>query len=887
MTSTEGPGSGTPVPDAQALLGVVTLTSLMSQSTSEDRIMALALSSVPTVLPGSEVAGALVDSAWRPVAVRGVEHTARLVSAARSAEPFGGPVASTRGWGYGYPLGSLDNAIGVLVVERDQPPSPEEHFLLGLLVQQAGMAIGAVRGRNQERTGILAALQRSEQEFQSLALLADDVIYRFDLDAQRFSYLSPSIEAMTGYRPEEVYADPDVVGRVLHPDDAPAALRALRSVKHQVGAIRMRWISRDGELVWTEHRMAALRDESGEVTAVQGIARDVTADVLERESVRRRAQQQACVAQLSQHALTGASLDELLHEVADLVASSTPACTAAVFTHVGDHLALRARTGWPETPGEDVVLPLGPGCFGSVTLESEKVVHIPDLSAEDAEVRSEELVAAGFVSAAGVLIRGGPVGEGVLAAFTLGRERFDDDDLALLQAVSNVLAMAVQRLGSEREVAHRAMHDDLTGLPNRTLFVDRLEQALARAERSEQRVGMLFLDIDQFKLVNDSLGHEAGDRLLMAVAERLRDAVRPSDTVARFSGDEFAVLCDGVDERAVVRLAERISSAVAEPLVIGDREVRRTVSIGISLSRPGISVEELRQEADAAMYRAKHHGPRRWEVFGEAMRTEAVSRLDTETALRGAVERHELVLHYQPVLDLCALLEGRPALASTEALVRWPREGHGLVPPAHFIPQAEESTLILDLGSWAIAEACRAASAWADVAPEGRRPPGVAVNVSARQLGDPNLARVVAEALARHSLAPNRLCLEVTETTVMDDPEVSSEALRQLRDLGVLIAIDDFGTGYSSLAYLKRLPVDIIKIDRSFVDGLGSDGDDTAIVAAILSLAQTLNLLTVAEGVETEVQLHALQELGCDRAQGFLWSKAVPEGEIRGMLRAT
>ena len=455
---------------------------------------------------------------------------------------------------------------------------------------------------------------------------------------------------------------------------------------------------------------------------------------------------------------------------------------------------------------------------------------------------------------------GHPVWTRVSRSLVRGRQ---GEPIHLVSQVEDI----TQRKQSDLMLTHMALHDSLTGLPNRTLALDRLALALARTERHPSSVAVLFLDLDRFKVINDSLGHNFGDQLLVGVAARLRDAVRPSDTVARIGGDEFVVVCEdivGVEDAA--RIAERIAEALSRPFDLTDDEVLLATSVGIALSSgPGDTPETLLRDADAAMYRAKEGGRNRYEVFDSSMRVEAVERLDLEQALRRALGRSEFRLFYQPVLDV-----ETGTIVGVEALLRWQHPERGLLRPAEFISLAEETGLILPIGRWALQEACRQAKRWREADPD-RPPLTVAVNLSARQLAQPDVADMVAEALESTGTDPSQVWLEITESVLTGDTEATIGALRALKALGVRLSVDDFGTGYSSLLYLKRFPVDTLKVDRSFVAGLGTHPEDTAIVAGVVGLAQTLGLTAIAEGVETEEQRAALLALGCDLAQGYLF----------------
>jgi len=437
-----------------------------------------------------------------------------------------------------------------------------------------------------------------------------------------------------------------------------------------------------------------------------------------------------------------------------------------------------------------------------------------------------------------------------------------------------------KRKSLEESLRYQALHDPLTGLPNRLLFMDRLEHALSLASRQTRLIMVLFVDLDDFKVVNDSLGHEAGDALLVTVAERLRSYLRPEDTVARFGGDEFAVLLEkimGVSD--ATRAAGRIVEGLREPFVVEGREVFISPSIGIVLATSSREqLKDLLRKADIAMYVAKGKGKARYEVFDSTMNVRALERLELENDLRRAIERGELRVHYQP-----KVLVGTGKIVGTEALVRWEHPERGLLPPVAFIPIAEETDLIVPLGRWVLTEACRQTREWQELYPSDS-PWVVCVNLSGRQLRHPELVKDVGRALQETGLEPENLDLEITESVLIEDQLSNLTTLRELKRLGVKLIIDDFGTDYSSLSYLKRLPADFLKIDRSFIGGLGEDPKDEGIVSAVIDLARVLGLEEIAEGVETTEQAAYLRELGCRFAQGYLFSKPLPAEEIGALL---
>jgi len=429
----------------------------------------------------------------------------------------------------------------------------------------------------------------------------------------------------------------------------------------------------------------------------------------------------------------------------------------------------------------------------------------------------------------------------------------------------------------ELALDHQAMHDPLTGLPSRSLLIDRVAQALAHRHDESEMIVVLLLDLDRFKVVNDSLGHDAGDELLVEIARRLVHVLRPDDTVARLGGDEFVVLCRDVGASGVSDLPRRVLREIERPIDVANGSFSLTASMGVVVATRQHTAETVLRDADAAMYVAKERGRNRFAFFDDRVRERALGRLDTENALRRALDQHELRVHYQPVFDIRTR-----ALIGVEALVRWQHPERGLLDAAEFVPAAEENGLIGPIGSWVLTEACSAAAAW-DVRFD-HPPPRTWINLAAQQLADPDLLGTVRRVLSETGLDPHHLGLEITETSIVREPDAALAALTSLREFGIQFALDDFGTGYSSLAYLRRFPVDVVKIDQSFVGALGEESP--AIVAAIVAMAHALDLGVVAEGVETREQYEALRSLGCDAAQGFFLGVPVPANELGAVLAA-
>jgi diguanylate cyclase (GGDEF)-like protein/PAS domain S-box-containing protein len=455
------------------------------------------------------------------------------------------------------------------------------------------------------------------------------------------------------------------------------------------------------------------------------------------------------------------------------------------------------------------------------------------------------------------------------------------DDGRPMYLVHQIQDVTERRLFEER-LSHRALYDSLTSLPNRGLFMDRLTLALGRAQRERTGVAVLFCDLDSFKVINDSLGHDVGDQLLVAMAERISLALRPNDSAARIGGDEFVVLCDGIDsEEEAVSIADRLAGVISQPIKVGGTELHVTASIGIARTfSDSAHAAALLRDADMAMYKAKRSGKARSALCDDALRDSAIERLHVENALRGGIDADELRLYYQPIVDIAT---GR--ISGVEALLRWQRPGHGLIEPAGFLDIAEDSRLIVEMGRWVLRTACEQSAAWATRFPD-RPPLRMAVNLSGHQLDRSDLADTVLEALAESGADPTSLCLEVTESVLVDATSSTLDDLRRLKEVGVKLAIDDFGTGFSSLTYLKRFPIDVIKIDSSFVGGLGLSSEDDAIVDAVLALGSGLHLTTVAEGVETALQLDELRKRGCVSAQGFLFSRAASAADVTRLLES-
>ena len=685
---------------------------------------------------------------------------------------------------------------------------------------------------------------------------------------------------------------------VIHPDDVDAALALWSEVVNNVGVSRpmlLRLRHDDGTWRWVESFANNLLDDP-EVGGIVVTTRDVTErkDAIDR--LREETRVLDTLHKVGSLLAADLNIDTLLQTVTDAATDVTDAAFGAFFYNAvsedGESYQLYTLSGAPREAFASFPMPRNTAVF-KPTFDGEGPVRIDDVLADPryglsapyhgmppGHLAVRSYLAVPVVSRTGEVYGGLFFGHPEVARFTERGERLATgiasqaaisiDNARLYQAAQSEIEA---RRRAEADLAHQATHDPLTGLPNRVLLHDRLGQGIAHLGRDQRAIAVLLFDIDRFKVVNDSLGHAAGDEILVAVADRLPQAVRPGDTVARLGGDEFVVVCDGVHgELEAVGLADRVASAFVEPFTVGHAQLQLTASVGITVVTDAASnPADVLRDADAVMYRAKERGGGRWEIFDAGVRYRVVERLRVETDLRRALDNGEVRLWFQPIVSLAT-----NEVVASEGLARWVHPERGLIMPADFITVAEESGLVLALGERMLHDGCR------EIARSGSAG-HVSVNVSARQLTNARVVPAVARALGATGADPRRLSLEITETGLMDDMSAASRALDHLRALGVQLWVDDFGTGYSSLIYLRRLPLDGLKIDRAFVAGLAEKADDLRIVAGIVNLAHSLGLIALAEGVETEEQATLLREMGCDLAQGFLWSPAVaPEHPTDG-----
>jgi len=683
-----------------------------------------------------------------------------------------------------------------------------------------------------ERKEFEEALATSEERFRSLSASAPNGIYAID-SAGRLLYANDRLVELTGLDHDRLAGTGWL--DMIHPDErARVVSESGPAARERRLATEFRMVRPDGEVRWVRTRASPLYGRHGEHAGFVGALEDVTQEL---EAVRELAAREAEYRMLAEN-----SSDFLARHAPDGTYRYASPASVAITGFDPDELVGTLPCDHIAREDEEAVVQ-----YGERLGEQEEPLTITyRLRRKDGELRWLETIARSVRDEAGV------------------------------RELVSVTRDVSERKEAELELSHAALHDALTGLPNRALFLDRLGLALRRTERRSGSVAVLFCDLDRFKIVNDSLGHDAGDRLLVDVANRIGAALRPADTVARFGGDEFTILCEDIaGEIEAATIAQRIVDVFREPFQLEDGEVFLATSLGIAIARGADDrAADLIRDADAAMYRAKERGKGRYEIFDEAMRADAVARLETESALRRALERGELRLHYQPSVDLAS-----GAITGFEALIRWEHPTRGLLGPGAFLPLAEETGLIVGIGEWVLHEACTEAARWS-------RPLMLSVNLSARQLAQPDLVATVRRALAETRIDPATLCLEITESAVMESGAATTAQLRALKSLGVQLAIDDFGTGFSSLAHLRRFPVDMLKIDGTFVAGLGNEPQDASIAAAVISLAHALDLKTVAEGIETDEQLQILRGLGCDLGQGHLFAHPAPAAEALRLVGA-
>jgi diguanylate cyclase (GGDEF)-like protein/PAS domain S-box-containing protein len=739
--------------------------------------------------------------------------------------------------------------------------------------------MNARKPRNAAKESSRDVLQHSEERLRKILELSAEWYWEQD-ESHRFTLIIGASFERTGFEPEHYLGtarwdhDAVPVGDDGSWDRHKATLEArqpftdfiYRRVDPQG---EMRYISASGQPVF----------DGGRFLGYRGIAKDVTGSMRAEQLLRLEHMVARCIAGVDS---ASAALKEVIRSIVE-----TQGWECGRYFGWSEKAGVLGFNEFWHVPSaglerfieksREITYAPGAGLLGEV-FQTGRPLWVTDIS-KDSRLQK------GIARDAGmhgtflfpVVSEGKPIG-----VLSFHSKKVREPDERLLQAVGVVgsqIGQFLQRKQAEERIQYLATHDGLTGLPNRVMFSQLLNAAIHSARRYNRSFAVLFIDLDRFKLINDTLGHEAGDKLLREIAARFKDCLRESDIVARLGGDEFVVLVQEVSEpQQVALVARKILTAATKPVVLAGQECRVTASVGICMYPAEAQDEQsLMKNADIAMYLAKEEGKNNFQFYSTSIKTQSLERLTLETSLRRALEREEFFLHYQAKLDFKS-----NRITGVEGLLRWQHPDLGLVPPARFLPIAEETGLIVPIGRWVLNTACAQNVAWQR---EGLPPVCMGVNLSARQFSDEDLLKDLAAALEGSGMRPELLELEVTESMVMQNPERASRLLAAIKQLGVRIAIDDFGVGYASLARIKRFPIDTLKVDRSFIRDLAKNAEDRAITDAIIAMGKTLSLTVVAEGVETQEQQAYLQERACDAMQGYYFSRPVPQGEFASFLR--
>ena len=708
------------------------------------------------------------------------------------------------------------------------------------------------------------------RRFRTAMNATSEGIFLFDIASWRFVDCNDAFCRMLGYERTEVLQSltPERIKAVPR-EEIERHFEAIVAGSTDIFPPETLYRCRDGSQVPVEVQRRAVRSSGAWI--IVGVARDISARLSAERTIKTHVRQQELIAAFGQIALTNADIDVLLDRAVGVVDEGLTVDFFEILQLTFDRTSLVYRTGfgWEDAPKHRHAADAGPGTQYAHVLLAREPVLVEDFRQETQFTPAETLLAHSIRSGVQAVIGGADGPFGILGAYSTRLRHFPTESVNFLQGIANILAAANDRRESEEKAAYLAQFDALTDLPNRILFLDRLAQTIAQAQRNQWQVGVVVLDLNRYNVINETYGHAAGDGLLLQVAQRLQACVRIGDSVARLAGDRFGIVLTqlaATEDASIV--AQKLSDAVTLPYEQGGQAIRLTASLGVALyPNDAQEANALIQCADTATYRAKDHGTNNVQFYTEALNARMRARAALIQALQHAVERQEFELHYQAQVSLHT---GR--VVGAEVLVRWRHPERGLIAPGEFIPLAEETGLIIPLGDWVLRAACAQAAAWRQA---GRREIQVAVNVSSQQLRRGGFAAAVRAALEETGLEPSMLELELTETGIMESTDQFIAAMSELRSLGVSIAVDDFGTGYSSLSYLKRLPIDTIKIDRSFIRDVIVDPGDAAIARAIIAMSSHLKLKVVAEGVETAEQAAFLRRSGCDEVQGFLFGKPV------------
>ncbi len=728
-------------------------------------------------------------------------------------------------------LWGASNGLGYFAAEFSQSGFSSFWLFVAILAITAHLIAAVYSGRLRSE----AALKQSQSEYRDLVESVEAIVWRAE-PGGGFTFVSREAENLTGFPVSEWTASPTFWPDHMHPDDRAWAVNycLAESAKLQGHKFDYRMIAADGRTIWMHDVVRVIPGENGKPQELVGVMLDITA----RKDAEARSR-------LTQQVFENTSEGILITDA--------------------DQKILEVNHGFEEITGyaREEVIGRTPGFLNSGRHDPMFFKAMWDAVNQHGKWEGE-------------IWNRRKSGEIYPEWLSLSAVH---DENGTVTHYTAVFTDITARKESEQRLHFLANHDALTKLPNRTLLQERIEHALRIAQRQQKQIAVLFIDLDRFKIINDTLGHHAGDQLLQEAADRLRDCLRDSDTIARQGGDEFVVLLEdfGYDEQYLAAVARKVLAALAQPFLLLGQEVFISASIGISVyPRDGQDMHVLLKNADIAMYRAKEQGKNTFQFYASESNIHSFERLALENSLRKALERGEFVLHYQPKVDLASNL-----VVGAEALVRWKHPDLGMVSPAQFIPLAEETGLIVQIGEWVLFEACRQNRAWQEA---GLSLITMGVNLSGGQFRDQGLRNMIASALAQSGLQPSYLELEITESMIMQNPEQAVAILQGFREMGMNTSIDDFGTGYSSLGYLKRFPLDALKVDRLFVQDVPGDADDSVITQAIIALAHSLGLKVVAEGVENEAQLNFLRNQGCEQVQGFIFSKPLPADAFATLL---
>ncbi|MCB5184851.1 EAL domain-containing protein [Methylobacillus gramineus] len=686
-----------------------------------------------------------------------------------------------------------------------------------------------ISSRKQAETALL----QSQTEYRELVESVQAIVWRATPEGV-FTFVSQEAEVLMGYPLADWTRSDTFWNDTIHPDDRDWVVEFCRAESAQLKShvFDYRMIAADGRTVWVQDMVRVIPNRFGKPQELVGVMLDITARKAGEASLR-------LSKQVFENTAEGILIADSNRDILDVNQAYLDITGYERDETIGTHLRLLDEIGGEDDEPIGSIVELKGKWMGEILARKKSGEYYPE-----------------WVSISTLY-----------------------DSNGILQNYVAVLSDISQRKQSEERLQFLATHDALTGLPNRSLLQERVELALLRAQRYQNRVGVLFIDLDRFKIINDTLGHQAGDMLLQETAKRLKDCLRLTDTVARQGGDEFVVLLEDFTESQYLSgVARKIMNTLAQPFILMNQELYISASIGISVyPEDGVDIFSLLKNADMAMYKAKDDGKNTFHFYSADSNTHSVDRLILENNLRRAMEREEFTLLYQAKLDVHGQY-----IVGAEALIRWNSAELGTISPQDFIPIAEETGLIIEIGAWVINQACKDAYQWQSIA---GRPIRVGVNLSARQFREDSLREVISEALMDTGLTADCLELEITESMIMQNAEHASEILQHFRDLGTHVLIDDFGTGYSSLAYLKHFPIDSLKIDRSFVRDVPQDSDDAAITQAIIAMAHSLKIKVVAEGVENQAQLEFLRAQSCDQLQGYIFSRPLPAADFAGMLR--